>query len=445
MGHANLMRGLSAWILLAASLSLAGTAHAQNTRVAVGGMFGVKHTKQAILGLQRALKRQNFAIQSTKAFLAEARRRRLERKIPSDAQSLVDLCGVMDVDAVIYIEIARANWRKARRKDRVVDAIVYSGHDGGVLAQTTVRVPKGRLTREVWRKTAKALSAGLRQAVAPPPPPPPVVQPLPAPPPRRRPRPTVTPEDVGEATDPMFVVHAGLSFRSRAFKWTAADSSKVFRNGGIEYDSALVPGVGFEGEYYPFRNTSSAAKGLGVGVQYDKVFLDTEQKEVVSATGDTGNLTTTHQQLRLRLLYERALSSAPDAVRLHALAGMGWLNFDVSGSDDYRGTAYQFIELGGGALIPLGSPLFNLETRVLYVPSADLGSTAKELGRSATATGFNLQGGALLRLPQGLTARVAVDYQAFSLTPAGAGRDGRVGSGAEDTYLGFRLQAGYRF
>ncbi len=421
-------------------------AHAQQARVVVGGMLGVRNSRQAIIGLQRALKKQGFSIQSTKSFLAEARSRGLARRLPSDAQALVDLCGVMNVDAVIYVKRtrpARDTWPRARRSDRVLDTIVYSGHDGSVLTLKAIRAPRGRLTREVWNNTARALSGGIGQALAPPPPPPPPPLRIESEP-QRRPQPTQTPEDIGSVADPMLVMHAGLSFRSRSFQWKAAGSSAVFKNGGIEYDSALVPGIGIEGEFYPFRNSSTVARGIGFGVQFDKVFLETEQKEIVSA-GEAGNLETSHQQLRLRILYERAIGVAADALRLQAVIGMGWLSFDVAGGDDYRGTSYQFFEVGGGAVIPLGSPLFNLEARFTYVPTADLGDTVEEVGDSATATGFNLQTGMLLSMPEGLTARIGLDYQVFSIVPTGAGRDGRVGAEADDAYLGFRIQAGYRF
>jgi hypothetical protein len=346
-------------------------------------------------------------------------------------------------DAVIYGLLRRGR----RRKDRILRLSVFSGRTGQLVGEHDVDVPRGRFTRRVWEDAARALAPDLYRILdgnvappAPPEPPPdlsfstPVPVAPPPPPPRR---------DDYVRRRPVLRIHGGLAVTGRTFEYETAPESPQYRD-GISYESSPVPGIALDLEAYPGEAfTGGFAAGFGLGLRFEKVFVSTEQ--VNPTTNEVEALDTNHSHLLFRLLYRRALGDGPNAVELIGHVGYGLLSFEVEDNDDYRGATWSYADLGLGASIPLTTPLIALDLEASLLPGADLGDRTEELGKEASNLGYRLYGGASSLIGGGLSLMGGVEYTGFSSDVTGAGRDGRIGKAATDTYLTVRLMAGYRY
>ncbi len=440
-------------------VGLAGPAWARDVTVAVAGLEGPGKEHARLVGLQQALKRvRGVDIQTTSGFRKEAKKLGVADLLPDDGRALGQVARSLNTDAIIYGRWERPDkrtWSRARKGDRVMILIVYAGANGGIVAERSVRVPKGRLTRQIYRKAVAAIEDDLFKTLdagAPPPEPEPVPvvpvfeEPIPVTPLADEPVPVEpAPEPAGDGP-PVLAVHAGLALLSRTFDYTAAAESAQFAEGGIQYESSTVPGVALDLEVHPLKlATDGFARGFGLGLTFEKVFLSTEQAVQLSdGTTEDASLETTHQHFALRLLYRHVFGDAngPD---IHGHVGFGWLSFELEDNPEYNGAAYQYLSLGVGGTVPLGTPLLCLDARVAVLPSVDLGDTAEELGDDVSLFGYRLYGGLASRLDSGLSFQAGVEFTGIDAEVSGEGRDERVGESATDHYLGFRLMGGYRF
>jgi opacity protein-like surface antigen len=453
---------------LAVLLGAGAAAAADSVRVAIGDFTGSGASTRGIGVFQGALKRLGgVGIESTRSFQNEARRMGVKRDIPGDSDALIQVSAAVDVDAIIYMHIERS---RKRRRDKILRLDVYAGRNGRLVGEHSVRVSRGRLTRSVWKKAARAVEQDLYDSLE--------VRP---PPPKRRSEPMEMPvtdldggrdrgddrrrdrytdigrmgsslgdgrddDDDGVAGGEMFRLAGGISLLSRSFDYKATDQSPKFNPGGIQYDSAMVPGFALDAEYYPFvRMTRGFAKGFGLHLRFEKVFVNTEQT-VQTDTGPTVQaLETSHNHFLLRAMYRHKFNPRPDSIEVHGGLGFGVLSFQMAENEEYNGALYQYFDITLGAYAPLSTQYFAIDLRASVMPAVSLGETVEELGEAAATFGFRVYAGLASAVSKNIDLSAGFEYTGFSSTISGAGRDGREGNTAEDTYVGIRVLGGYRF
>ncbi len=427
-------------------------AMAADLRVAIGDLAGRGTGRKALIKWQRALKRLGgIRIQSTGDFKKQARAMQAQDIIPQDARALTDVAAVLEVDVVVYGSVVRADqrtWPGSRGDDRVMLVSIYSGKDGRFIAEEVVEVPRGRLTNTVWRKAAVAVEPYLGEASVEAAPEPAMrfdavpVDPEPRPEVRER---TETPEDYapGAGEFPLIRLHGGLALLSRDFDYTAAAESPLFAEGGIQYASAIVPGLALDLEAYPLSGLlDGAGRGLGLGLRFEKVFLETEQ----TVTGPDGEqvvttLETSHSHVLPRLLYRYVFGGGTELV---GHLGVGFLGFEIQENPEYNGVSYTYLTIGAGGHIPIGSPMVAVDLRAAVLPYVGVGDTVDELGAEASSFGYRLYGG-VASVVGAISLQIGVEYTGISTEITGEGRGGRQGTSSADRYVGARLMGGYRF
>lgn len=414
-------------------------------RVVVGDYTGQGADSSGITAFQAALKRlKGVGVASNGSYEAKSRELGLDGVLPDDANALIDTSAAVDVDAVLYMRLV------PRGRDAELVVKVYAGRNGQVIGEHAIKVKKGKPSKATWTQAARTVEADIYASLD--------VQ---APPPRRRqPDPEVLPERVVEPTprrrsdededeedeEPgdfkMFRVSAGLSLLARTFKYTAAADSPQFSDGGIQYESALVPGFALEAEIHPLRSVA----GLGLELRYEKVFVSTEQEvKLNDGRTKTQPLDTSHNHLLLRALYRHAFSASPTSPSIMGALGFGLLSFSVAENDEYNGVSYRYLDATLGGYLPLGSPLIAVDIKASLLPVVSLGDTVQEVGKEAATFGWRVYAGLGSQLSGGFTASGGFEYTSMASTVTGAGRGGRVGKTADDTFLGLRLLGGYRF
>lgn len=446
------MRHLAAALTALCALLLAGDLRAAELRLAIGDLAGGRTGRRDLIAWQRELKRLGgIEIQSTGDFKKQARAMQVQDLIPQDAAALTDVSAVLEVDVVVYGSLVRPDrrtWPGAGDSDRVMLVSVYSGKDGRFVAEEIVEVPRGRLTASVWRKAAVAVEPYLGEAavLGAPPPPPMTFDPIPT-----EPRPerdlrerTETPEDFALGPRyPVLRLHAGLAFQSRDFDYTADPASPLFAEGGIQYASSIVPGIAIDVEGYPLaRLVGGAARGIGLGLRFEKVFLETEQ----TVTGPDGNQTvatleTSHSHVLPRLLYRYLFGNGAE---VGGHVGFGFLGFEIQENPEYNGVSYTYLTVGANGTIPLGTPLLAVDLRAAVLPYVGVGDSVDELGAEASSFGFRLYGG-VASVIDAISVQFGIEYTGISTEISGEGRGGRIGTEATDRYFGARLMGGYRF
>ncbi|MGK0360544.1 MAG: opacity protein-like surface antigen [Bradymonadia bacterium] len=444
------------WILGVSVLLIAGTVSAADSvRVAVGDFTGSGSSVRGIGVFQGALKRLGgIGIESTRSFQSEARRMGVTRDLPRDESALIQVSAAVDVDAIIYMEISRS-----KRRDKVLRLEVYAGRNGRLLGEHDVRVSRGRLTRSVWQKAAKAVEQDLYEALN--------VRP---PPPARRDAPIEMPltdlagprdgggydgsrlggrldddPDEQPGAGKMFRIAGGIALLSRSFRYTATDRSPKFNPGGIQYESALVPGFALDAEYYPFAKSQGFAKGFGLQLRFEKVFVNTEQEVQTEAGSTIQALETSHAHFLLRAIYRHRFNERPDSIEVHGGLGFGVLSFQMAENDEYNGVLYQYFDLTIGAYAPLSTQYLAMDVRASVMPAVTLGDTVEELGEVASTFGFRIYAGLASLVTPSVTLTAGFEYTGFNSAITGAGRDGREGETAEDAFVGVRIMGGYRF
>ena len=430
-------------------LGLVGQAAAQvSVRVAIGDFTGRGSSRSGIAAFQGALKRLGgVGVEATSTLQDKARELGLETALPRDAQALIDVSAAIDVDAVLYMES-----RPARGRDTELVVQVYAGRNGQMLGEHTIRVKRGRLTAAIWKKAARSVEQDVYATLdvaSPPPRRPPPAEVMPEvrvddPPPRRRDEELDEPAEPSD--QPMFRLGAGLSFLARTFAYTASATSPQFSDGGIQYESALVPGIVLDAEIHPFVSSGGVLADLGLSLRYEKVFVSTEQEvQLNDGRTKTQPLETSHDHVILRGVWRHRLSANPGAIELLGGLGFGLLSFAVADNDEYNGATYSYLDLTAGGYVPFGTPIAALDVQVSLLPVVSLGDTVRELGAEASTFGWRTYLGLGSRFGSGLTASAGVEYLSMASDVTGAGRGGRQGKTAEDTYLGLRFLAGYQF
>lgn len=437
-------------LLLCLAVPLEGLA--ADLRVAIGDLAGRGTGRKTLIRWQRALKKLGgLRIQSTGDFKKQARAMQAQDLIPQDSGALTDVCAVLEVDVVLYGSVVRADdrmWPGSGRDDRVLLVSIYSGKDGRFVAEEVVEVPRGKLTGGVWRKAAVAVEPYLGEASVEATPEPAMrfdtvpVEPEPRPEVRRR---TETPEDFepSGAEYPLLRLHGGLALLSRDFDYSTTPESPLFAEGGVQYASSLVPGMALDVEGYPLaRLLDGALRGLGLGLRFEKVFLETEQT-VTGPEGEqvTATLETSHSHVLPRLLYRYVFEGGTELV---GHFGVGFLGFEIQENPEYNGVRYTYLTLGAGGHIPLGSPMMALDVRAALLPYVGVGDTVDELGEEASSLGYRLYGG-IASVVGALSVQLGLEYTGIGTDITGEGRGGRQGTEASDRYVGVRLMGGYRF
>ncbi len=441
------------WALLCLLLLCAPLEATADLRLAIGDLAGGRTGRKQLIQWQRALKRLGgVRIQSTGDFKKQARAMQAQDVIPQDARALTDVCAVLEVDVVVYGSVVRADqrtWPGSSADDRVMLVSIYSGKDGRFVAEEIVEVPRGRLTTAVWRQAAVAVEPYLGEASVAGAPEPDMrfdtipVDPTPPPRPAVRER-TETPEDFTPGPKhPLFRLHVGLALLSRDFDYTAAPESPLFAEGGIQYASAIVPGLALDVEAYPLaRLVEGAGRGIGLGLRFEKVFLETEQ----TVTGPDGEQTvatleTSHSHVLLRALYRYVFGGGAE---VFGQLGVGFLGFEIQENPEYNGVSYTYLTLGAGGHIPLGTPMVAIDLRASLLPYVGVGDTVDELGAEASSLGYRLYGG-VASVVGAISLQFGVEYTGIGTDITGEGRGGRLGVESTDRYIGARLMGGYRF
>ncbi len=431
-------------------------AQSGSVNVAVGAIDGRGGGTRALKALQTQLKRvRGVRIQSTRGFLKEARAQRVEEFIRDDARAVSNVADALGVDVVLFGRITdpdRQAWPDARRRDKVVRVAIVAGSDGRVVAEHEVLAPRGKLTSRVWKEVVRAVEPDLFRAAEPPPPPPPPPPPVEeARPPPRFEEPISLDDDLDEPGDrhpgDLGSVRVGLRLVSRAFEYTATADSAQFAEGGIKYETSFVPGFQLEGEVYPLVPfTDGPARGIGIAASIEKVFLVTRQKTVDEMEEEVDEeLDTAHFHWLARLQYRYAFGDESLAPFVRVFAGAGGLSVEVEENEKYNGNTYTYLDLGLGGSVPVAGKWVILDAEFHGAPVVGLGDTVEELGEESSPTGLGFYVGVTSLVTDEIEARLGFDYLSFGGDVKGEGRDGRIGERADDTYLGLKIQVGYRF
>ena len=467
--------------MVVGALSLCvGQAQAQDIEVVVGGLDGRDLGPRDADDLTDALRDlRGLRVLDPVDFEREAQSMRVDDLVPQNAGALADLCRALRVDAVIYgvSEIPnRDTWPRARRDDRVLFLSVYSGSTGEFIDERMVRIEGGRYDRRVWTDAVQTIESVIFQA-------------------ERsgdnfdnrdrqdrfddrdnrdrfddkrddfrrddrddfRDRDNDFYDDGDDFDDrsrrgrvSLFEGYVGANFMKRSFDYAAA-AGGPFSENGITYASSLAPGIALAGELYPLARNRDGLTGLGLGVRFEKVFLETTQTVIAPETGgmeDVGQmapeqsvLTTEHSHLLLRALYRHRLDGGQEII---GHAGAGFLTFAIAANDEYNGVEFTYLDIGARATIPLSSPAASLDLRLALMPSVSLGETVTELGGEDSTYGYRAYGGLLSVLRSGLSLRAGAEYSAFESDITGTGRSLRKGISASDGYFTLRVMAGYR-
>ncbi len=467
------------WLILLANL-LSLPALAQGVHVCVLGVQGKGAGAPVTQGLQDALaKLPGVTFETARNFLAEASQRGVDDRVESGGRPMAQVARALSIDAVV-----RGTLEESRRsKDKVLTLSVYNGGDGKLLGEQVLTVSGGKFTPAFFKQAARAVEPYIHMGTSRGDPGV-MVDPAPRRPEGRRPGGDDEVKEVADGTgetaepatldthdepaptrsdDPKaeaVVVRAGLAFVKRTFRCKVAVPTAatidhyLFVPDGISYNSSLSPGVAFQGDIYPLAFAlTGPVTGIGLSLGYEKTFLGTQQKvNEVDGTSQTAHLDTKQSVFDLGLKYRYTFSPGPGGVSPEVDGGLGmaWSTFDLGKNDVYRGTDYRYLHLGVGGRVPLGTPYAIAELALRFIPSADLGSTAKELGKTVDAMGYGLTVGMSSELGSGFTAGVSLDYTSFSGDVKGEGRANaagqvREGSSMEDAYLGILIEGGYHF
>jgi hypothetical protein len=239
-------------------------------------------------------------------------------------------------------------------------------------------------------------------------------------------------------------ISLGAMSLARSFAYTADPSSQVFREGGIDYELGLVPGLAVEAQFAPFaQSRNTFARGLGLRFLYEKAFFRTQQ----TVTKDDGSQTTAllesrHGHFAGHITYRYVMDSTAE---FGGYLGGGNLIFELAENEEYKGAAYTYLDLGIEGFLPFGTPHIGFAGRAGILPYASLGDTVEEIGQEAALFGFKVYGGLAARLPIGLTLSAGLEYTSFQADVSGEGRGRRIGQSAADAYTALRFLLGYRF
>jgi hypothetical protein len=434
-------------VLVLLWLLWASLAQAQESVRVVVGLLA-DYTNKAdeaggIAAFQGALRKlKGVGVEAHGTWLARVGELGLEAALPNDPYAVVDATAAVDVDAVLYLKLQP----KGRDADLVVQ--VYAGRSGQMLGEHVIKVKKGKPTKATWTQAARSIEADIYatlDAQAPPPrrrkPDPEPMPEIPVDPEPRRRGDNDEDEDENPGDFKMFRLQAGLSLLARTFDYKATADSPQFSDGGIQYESAMVPGIALEAEIHPLRSL----QGLGFSLRYEKVFVSTEQEvQLNDGRTKTQPLDTSHNHILVRALYRHRFSQSPSAIELVGGLGFGLLSFAVAENDEYNGVSYRYLDVTAGGYVPFGTPLAALDVQFSLLPVVSLGDTVEELGEQASTTGWRVYAG-MASLFGAFSASGGLEYTSMSSAITGAGRGGRKGKTADDSFLGLRLMGGYRF
>ncbi|MSP74017.1 MAG: hypothetical protein EXR76_17940 [Myxococcales bacterium] len=426
-------------------------AAAQPVHVVIVGVRGKGAGAPVIQGLQVALEKlKNISFESTRNFLAEAGQRGLGDTVETDPKAMSTVARALEIDSVVRGELTSS----ARTKDKVLTLSVFNGGDGKLLGEEVVTLPAGKLSAKVYSQAARAIEPYLRlgdhRHITP--------GPLAASEPKLsgaeegQTEAVVEPDDEGEALDPAVRLRAGLATMKRSFDYKARLGSPLFFEKGITYESSLSPGFAVQAEVFPlaFSKHGPLAR-IGVALDFAKTFLSTVQTISETAMGEipattsTRKLETSHSALRAGLMYRHPFWQGEKAPEIMGGLGYGRLSFKLEDNPEYRGTELSYFDVALGFVMPLGTPLAVADVTFRLMPSVDHGTSVQELSKTADTLGYAVAAGLGSRFDGGFGVRLGLDYSVFSSQLAGAGRGGRLGKSAEDSYLGLQLQAAYTY
>lgn len=225
----------------------------------------------------------------------------------------------------------------------------------------------------------------------------------------------------------------------------------------FEYSGLPMPAARLQGTLYPFGLAGAGGflGNIGASFAYERiVFINS------SVDGSAISIPTTHQRLGVGVHYRLDFGRAGESPALTVGAGYDQITFaldrDVLMDDviavDLPDVDYLVFYPTLGAELPLGSRLA-IFTQLAYLVISDAGPIENENNYgSASASGFDAELGAEIRLPKRIVVRLGAEYTRITHSFEGEGdlrdRDGDGTAdveGALDQYFGGYLMAGFRF
>jgi opacity protein-like surface antigen len=240
-------------------------------------------------------------------------------------------------------------------------------------------------------------------------------------------------------------VSAGLSFTGRRFDF---DENFPVGEKPNEYRGMFVPGLLVTGVVYPMmfvpKFKTSPLSDIGVTFVLDQALLLKSKDESNMLEYDT-----TMRRWGFGLRYRMNVSN----IGLRFGAGYNNLSFLIKSGqfDPFPDTTYSYLDIGGGARIPVMDKLAIL-ANVAYLVVFSTGEIENpEQYGSGSAMGFSVDAGAEYQIMPKLVVRASLRYQRMSFSfdglgakAMGAGPD-MVVSGATDQYYGGSATAAYQF
>ncbi len=206
-------------------------------------------------------------------------------------------------------------------------------------------------------------------------------------------------------------------------------------------------------EAYPLvLLTRSIARGLGLGVSYTRhISISTKLKSQDATTNDNA-VDTTSDELMFNARFRWAIKDNLAGPVVYGFFGFGIRSFALAQNIVLTSMSYQFLHLGAGGRIPLGSPFISLRAEASIRPLLKVGQEAVDsFGERSGGFAWSLQAGAYGRLKSGLFYFATFEYLSFSMSFNGLSptdvraktADLALPSEGSDSFLRFWVGAGY--
>ncbi|MCK5796742.1 MAG: hypothetical protein KAI47_06155, partial [Deltaproteobacteria bacterium] len=168
----------------------------------------------------------------------------------------------------------------------------------------------------------------------------------------------------------IFDVSAAIGLSTRSFSLVPQDGS-VAHN----YSGGMFPEFTLELETYPLvLATRSFAKNIGLGLSYTRhISISTKLDSTNTTANADSAVSTTSQELMVNARLRWALNDDLAGMVFYGYAGFGMRGFSLSQNVVLTSVAYQFVHIGLGGRIPLGSPFISLRAEATVRPLIQVG------------------------------------------------------------------------
>lgn len=248
----------------------------------------------------------------------------------------------------------------------------------------------------------------------------------------------------------LFDIGASIGLSTRTFELVVPQDGSKDR----KYDGGMFPEFTLALEAYPLvLLTRGIARGIGLGVSYTRhISISTKLKTTNAPPAGDNAVDTTSDELMFNARFRWAIKDDLAGPVVYGFFGFGIRGFSLAQNVVLTSVSYQFLHLGAGGRIPLGSPFISLRAEASIRPLLKVGQEAVDsFGERSGGFAWSIRAGAYGRLKNGLFYFGTFEYLSFSMTFNGLNpADVRAGtadlalpSEGSDSFLRFWVGAGY--